>query len=304
MHDTAKSKDVLDYVDKEFSEWKRAGRDKAILPKVLDFNKADKLYFGDKVAYGESAAAGYADNDCISLSGMDYEHSVQYALRHETMHLNQKEGTVLPDDIAPKKPDGSLDFAHCKYRDEFLRAGISPEHVEYAYNNALEFTAVAAEGDVSKYSPEFKKVLIDLGMPEWSFEMKTFNPQIKQNIAEVNTRQKIYPDKSLEETYYCFVDKSFNFDPTVPLAADAKLLINGSYVLDLSSPEIAAKLNALQNNDLLRFGKGCDIDIPIDGRIYIEKNAKGQFIIRGGMSPALDNIEYAPKDVHKKFFEE
>ena len=58
---------------------------------------------------------------------------------------------------------------------EFRNAGISDSHIPYAFNDTQEFIAVAAEGDMSKYSPEFKQMLIDFGMPEWMFNMKPKN---------------------------------------------------------------------------------------------------------------------------------
>ena len=42
----------------------------------------------------------------------------------------------------------------------------------YAYQNTEEFIAVASEGDMSQYSPEFKQLLVDFGMPSWVFNMK------------------------------------------------------------------------------------------------------------------------------------
>ncbi len=44
--------------------------------------------------------------------------------------------------------------------------------VDYAYTNKREFVAVAAEGDMSKYSKEFKSDLMKLGMPEWVFNLQ------------------------------------------------------------------------------------------------------------------------------------
>ena len=44
--------------------------------------------------------------------------------------------------------------------------------IEYAYNNQMEFIAVASESHrLSECSPKFKQVLIDFGMPEWMFKI-------------------------------------------------------------------------------------------------------------------------------------
>ncbi|MBO5435764.1 hypothetical protein J6A31_08230, partial [bacterium] len=48
-------------------------------------------------------------------------------------------------------------------------------HIPYAYENPKEFIAVAAEGDMSKYSPEFKKLLVAMGMPEWQLNLKSID---------------------------------------------------------------------------------------------------------------------------------
>lgn len=71
------------------------------------------------------------------------------------------------------------DYENCKYREEFLKAGIDINHISYAYKNIYEFLAVAAEGDMSKYSPEFKTVLIKLGMPKFVFDLEFINPVVK-----------------------------------------------------------------------------------------------------------------------------
>lgn len=58
------------------------------------------------------------------------------------------------------------------YENEFKKAGISDELIDKAHKNPIEFISIASRGDFSKYSPEFKQVLIDFGMPEWVFNIK------------------------------------------------------------------------------------------------------------------------------------
>ena len=146
---------------------------------------AKRNYFDSTSAYGKSVSGGFAEsntNRAISINGMALE-DIRHAIRHEIMHINDPKPSVqnkIFDEIVSKKTitdpktgetSTEIDFPNCKYRDEFLRAGIASGHVEYAYNSAAEFLAVAAEGDMSKYSPEFKKLLIDMGMPEYVFNM-------------------------------------------------------------------------------------------------------------------------------------
>ena len=52
------------------------------------------------------------------------------------------------------------------FREEFVNAGLPKKTIDYAYTNRAEFIAVAVTGDMTKYSPKFKKVLIELGTPE------------------------------------------------------------------------------------------------------------------------------------------
>lgn len=91
--------------------------------------------------------------------------------------------------------DGTLDpdLDKCKYVEEFENAGISDWHIPYAYTNKAEFLAVAAEGDYSQYSPEFKDLLVKLGLPKWMFNMKT-----RDNI---NTDPNIYTNNKFASKY-------------------------------------------------------------------------------------------------------
>ncbi len=204
---TTESKEVFDYIDKEFTQWQTASGGNAKLPPVLDFMSTKQEYFDKTSAYGKTASGGFAEiysNQSIALNGMTME-SVQHAIRHELTHINDTKKGIdnLPQEIAPRKNgSGEIDFANCKYREEFLRGGIDPAHVSYAYNNPREFIAVAAEGDMSKYSPEFKKLLIDMGMPKWQFDMDVMNPSIKNQIELNQNSLSGQSGMTLEELYY------------------------------------------------------------------------------------------------------
>lgn len=97
------------------------------------------------------------------------------------------------------REDEILDFDNCKYREEFLKAGVDPEHIEYAYTNKSEFLSVAAEGDLSRYSPEFKQVLIKMGMPEYVFDLPIDDFNIETNIDVVEKILKKHPQASYDE---------------------------------------------------------------------------------------------------------
>ena len=187
---------ILDFIDTEFKEWKDKSHNTCVYPSILDFSKAKRSYVDTESAYGESTSCGFAENgtnNSISLDG--YENAI-YALRHEMTHINDtKKGMGAGveynvNEIMPKITDENgkekIDFEHCKYREEFLKAGISAHLIKYAYHNTEEFIAVASEGDMSKYSEEFKKVLVSFGMPEWMLNMEQTNKETVFRAEKVN----------------------------------------------------------------------------------------------------------------------
>ena len=107
--------------------------------------------------------------------------AVRRSFRHEITHSNDTRMILnednLPDgynynEIFPEHSLGELPKVdNLKYADELRRAGISDKYISYAHTRPIELIAVASEGDMSTYSPEFKKVLVDFGMPEWLFNI-------------------------------------------------------------------------------------------------------------------------------------
>lgn len=179
---------TMSYVYKELTNWIKASEGKAKLPPIIDFSTAKSNWYDTTSAYGKSASGGYshsAYNGTLAFPNFKLK-TVSYAMRHELTHTNDlKRGTKISKDynlneIMPKTeeelPNGNIiksgDAKKGKYYQEFVNAGIPDKHISYAYNNTLEFIAVASEGDMSKYSPEFKQVLIDFGMPEWMFNLE------------------------------------------------------------------------------------------------------------------------------------
>ena len=92
-----------------------------------------------------------------------------------------------------------LDYDNCKYREEFLKAGIDAEHIEYAYTNKNDFLAVAAEGDLSQYSSEFRKVLMKMWMPEYVFDLPIDDYDVEDNVDRVKDVLEEHPDASYDE---------------------------------------------------------------------------------------------------------
>lgn len=101
--------------------------------------------------------------------------------------------------VKAKSDNGTFapDLDKCKYVEEFENAGIPDWHIPYAYTNKAEFLAVAAEGDYSKYSKEFKELLVKLGLPDWMFKMNEKN-SVGIN-ANLYTNEKFSDKYTLEE---------------------------------------------------------------------------------------------------------
>lgn len=174
--DTYDLPEVIDYIDKEFQKWEKAGADKVKYPPIIDFNKADYKWYIKGGVYGNSltGTAAYVEdgNNCLHFKAQRLN-LIQQDLRHEMTHINDTKNGVVDytyEELAKIMPKGRP--MQGKYYDEFNKAGITYTIVEYAHNNPMEYIAVASEGDMSKYSDEFKKVLVKLGMPEWEFSLE------------------------------------------------------------------------------------------------------------------------------------
>ena len=173
-----KEVEALDFVREELQAFRDASGGTAKLIDIFDFTSSYVDYINPEGAYGQGVAAGYQVANRIGVNSMRFR-SVAHALRHELMHANDlKEGENIDpkynwDEIAVRKNNGKFDLSKCKYVDDFRRIGIPERHISYAYNNTKEFIAVAAEGDLTRCTPEFKQVLIDFGMPEWMFRIRS-----------------------------------------------------------------------------------------------------------------------------------
>ena len=163
---------VLDLLDKELALWKEVSGGKAVMPKVIDFSMAKSDWYDSESAQGQSKSSAYANSRYtrLAFSAMSIE-TLNYALRHELMHLNdiKRSENIHITGVPEEKQKDTLHniFINQEYKYEFINAGISEKHADYAYNDPQEFIAVAAEGDFSQYSDEFKQLLIDFGMPKW-----------------------------------------------------------------------------------------------------------------------------------------
>ena len=202
---TKEADQVMKYIDQELSEWKRVRKDDAVLPPVIDFLLDKEDYYNENGAYGKGTAGAFAEsytNNSISLKEMSLE-SVKYSIRHEIMHINklQKSNAKIPDVMAVDE-NGNIDFANCKYREEFIRAGIDPRHIPYAYTNVDEFASVALEGDTNQYSKEFKDLLVSIGVPKEALNMEVINSDIKRNVEYIKNLEQNISNVSLVDYVY------------------------------------------------------------------------------------------------------
>lgn len=189
----------FEYIQNELEAWEIASNGKATFPETINLNVINPAFL--KNAGGLHSAF----NSTIAIK-TGYLKNIVYALRHELMHENDslkgafrnigEERVELLNEIMPTKVVNGRkvrDYKNCKYKEEFLKIGVNPQHIDYAYTNRTEFLAVAAEGDLSKCSDEFKEVLIKLGMPEYVFNLKVINPKIKENCHKVERFLEKYP---------------------------------------------------------------------------------------------------------------
>lgn len=172
------SEETTDDILREFHAWNKAGGKEVILEKVLTFDDYDPELYSKPIA-------GFANcKNFIRVQKNYFKIIENYPLlRHEKMHRNdllkllgknEHFGFFGKNKQYDFTPNGKILTEKKWYRDEFRKAGIPEWHIDYAYTNRAEFIAVAAEGDVTKYSEEFKQVLIELGVPKWFFKIRKF----------------------------------------------------------------------------------------------------------------------------------
>ena len=186
---------ALEIINKELSEWQSKSNGTATLPQVLNFNSTKREYIDTGAVNGQGAAGGLASGKNISLNSYNDRDGMSFAegLRHEITHLNDKrKGFIFSDEYNSCDICSNETYESGRFREEFEKAGISEKYIKYAHTNSLEFIAVAAQGDMTKYSPEFKKMLIAFGMPEYMFEMKKFNDVLTvkdSNVEQLSSQQ-------------------------------------------------------------------------------------------------------------------
>jgi len=171
------------FIYKELEAYGKASKGKARFPNAIEVTTLKDFKCKKFTASG---TAYYWTNN-ISINGTD---NLEWVLRHELMHLNDKPYSelynaflvMLIKRIQPLKN---------KLMEQFSKAGIGQEHIPYAFTNADEFVAVAAEGDMKVYNKPFKILLRCFGLPKWGFKLEE-NPIV--------ARKKFKSDLELKRT--------------------------------------------------------------------------------------------------------
>ena len=151
----------------------KAHGETANMPATLDFYRSEINFVKSSDVAGEYKAG----SNSMSVNGLTID-IIKKALGHELTHANDKK-------VLKEFPAG---FNPKQYRQEFANAGLTFERFLYACTSPREFIAVASEGSISKYSEGFKKILKDLGMPEWMFEMDRVLTSDEQKKLDGNLR--------------------------------------------------------------------------------------------------------------------
>lgn len=225
----------LDFIYNELLEWQKAGKGKAKLPPIIDLSMIKQKYIDkvfksagyhehdshnisvqgylNDIKYALRHEIAHANDSKIDVSdgiitvykkdGTTEGINIDEIIVHKTVQKYDENGKPMfnPDGtpVLAKKyaDDGTLDpdMDKCKFVDEFRNAGIPDWHISYAYTNKKEFLAVAAEGDYSKYSPEFKELLVKLGLPDWMFKMKNRESITPDANLYTNKFSKKYTDE-------------------------------------------------------------------------------------------------------------
>lgn len=178
------------FIYKELEAYAKASKGKAVFPNAIEITTL-KNFRRKKF---EAGGIAYCGPKNISINGTE---NLQWALRHELMHLNDKLIGILPSDIIVKLM--KLLPKENAISKQFSKAGIGTKHIPYAYTNADEFIAVASEGKMSEYNRYFKLLLRAFGMPKWAFKLQENPIKVKEESRVLKELSKII--KQQEKTY-------------------------------------------------------------------------------------------------------
>jgi len=164
----------IEYVEKELEEWSRASRERMKNPPTIDLLRTKDIYIDTTSAFGSRSAG--SSNEKTGAIEVDGYYMVKCILRHEMMHSNDlKYLKRFPEDWYESDGKTVKQAIKMKYKN-LLREGATglreDNHLNYAFNNPKEFIAVAAEGNIRRYSQELIDLLIEFGMPSWAVNLR------------------------------------------------------------------------------------------------------------------------------------
>lgn len=137
----------LIYLKNEFKIYKTASKGEAKFPALFDIR--DDYHIIQKNVVAHTNSTSRIVNSASSIRDT--------TPRHEMAHM--QDSVLERKKVKVNEND----------REELLNAGISRYHTDYFFKNEKESWAVFAEGDMSKYSEEFKQKMINKkkGLPAW-----------------------------------------------------------------------------------------------------------------------------------------
>lgn len=176
-------KNTAQYIHDEFLQWQIASERKAKFPPYIDLS--DKT--SEKAIKNEIGGQFSLDKHIDITEKKQLVHG----LRHEMVHLNDED--IFYHAIEPYR----------RFETDLINAGISNRSIKHAFSGIRELKAVAmgtlkAGKDYSIYSPEFKKCLIELGIPEWMFNIKP-KAELKKEIIYLSDAKHVPSDKPREQ---------------------------------------------------------------------------------------------------------
>lgn len=161
----------LMYINTELEMWQKVSGGKAIMPKVIDINT-----FNTKILVNKAGGMAHGDTIYAKTAKIipNYNHGERYsAIRHEMTHINDLEDNVEESAIKYLLRRFLSIKESEKVNKELENAGLGKQHGKYFYKNYFESKAVFAEGNMSKYSEEFKKEMVKrYHLPEWILNLK------------------------------------------------------------------------------------------------------------------------------------
>lgn len=164
----------LDFIYDELMDWKTKSNGDAKFPSIIDLSKIKEDYIS-KIEYGYSKVTKGFILQCDNSISLNYMRSI----RHEMIHLNHKRPKLI--NIMIRRMDYGTIEIDKPYKEELIKFGIN---IDTAYKNPgsefNELIAYAGSEDCQKYTTEFKSLLLDLGLPEWVFDLKPLRQIVEE----------------------------------------------------------------------------------------------------------------------------